>query len=240
MRRGTALAVAAALALGGAGGASAGRADYAGFWKENCSDPYGLQIKPYRGDTYTITFCGPGSRHCGGDADPRSATPIEGDPTYEILGPAKIRIRYAEGYAPVYTRCTMDLHPVLEYSAADQAEGRRGMVFAVLIHLGYLLGASAAYLLFHRHTRNLPPMRRRLYRTGLAAVLFAPGLLWSWPIVSPTFALLALVVFLVDMSPAHAALLPAQLLYSAGPMLVAWVLLFSAALLWRTWGPKSD
>lgn len=238
MKHGTVLALAATLVLGGPLPAAAPRADYAGFWKENCNDPYGLQIKPYRGDTYTITFCGPGSRRCGEDTDPHSATAIAGDPGYEILGPERIRIRYAQGYAPVYIRCTTDLQPVLEYPAADQAEGQRRMIIVALVHLGYLLGTAAAYVLLHRRMRGLPPGRRRLYRTALAALLFAPGLLWSWPFVSPTFALLALAVFLADLSPASVAMLPAQLFYSVGPMLAVWGLLLAGAVLWRKWRPE--
>lgn len=239
MRQHTLLAVTAVLALHGSLAAAADHVDYSGFWKESCSDPYGLQIKPYRNGTYTITFCGPGSRHCGEDADLRSATPIEGDPLYEVLGPEMMRIRYAEGYAPTYVRCTSELHPVLEYSAADQTEGQRGMIFALLIHLTYLLVASAAYALLYRRTHSLPTTRRSLYRTGLAAALFAPGLLWSWPFVSPTFALLALAVFLIDLSQASTALLPAQLFYSLGPMLVMWALLLALVYLWHKRRPRN-
>lgn len=222
-------AVALALACGAAN--ASGRADYTGLWKENCSDPYGLQIKPYQGNKYTISFCGPGGGSCTREPDIQRVTPIEGDPAYVVLGPTRIRIRYSDSYTPLYTKCTTDIHPVLEYSAVDEAEAARGRTIAVLIHLAYMLGAVAAYRLFHRRTRTLPVIRRRAYRSGLAAVLFSPGLLWTWPFVSPTFALMALVAHLSAIPQTGAMFLPAQLVYSLGPMLVVWVFLFSAAYL---------
>ena len=202
--------------------------NFTGFWKENCDDPYGLQIKPYRDDTYTVTFCGPGDPHCNGAPDPATATTIEGDKQYDVLSPDKVRIN-SEGYSPTYTKCTTDVHPLLEYSAADKAEGKRGFAVAILIHVLYFVGAVFAYRFFHKRTVPVPAVQRRVYRSGLAALFFSPGMFWAWPFVSPTFAFPALLVHLLSIPQTGAAFLPAQLIYSVGPILLVWGLLFSVA-----------
>ena len=201
--------------------------DFTGFWKESCTDPYGLQVKPYEG-RYTVTFCGPGG--CG-TPDPNAATPIEGDKLYEVMGPDKIKINYAEKYTPVYTKCTTETNPVLEYSAADRAEGRRGVLIAVVVHLAYLVAAVLAYLVVNRRTGALPIIRRRVVRSGVAALLFSPGIYLTWPFANPTFALLAFVFSLATISQAPGALyyFSVQTMYSLGPIIVVWALLFLVA-----------
>src|ERR1019366_850632 len=119
--------------------------DYTGFWKENCTDPYGLQIKHYE-NRYTVTFCGPGG--CG-TPDSNLATAIEGDKGYVVLSPETIKIIYSEGYTPIYTKCTSETNPVLQYSAADLAEERRNVVIAAVFHVAYLLAAVAAYIFMY-------------------------------------------------------------------------------------------
>ena len=205
------------------GSVSAAPVDYTGFWKESCSDPYGLQIKPFQGQ-YTVTFCGPGG--CG-TPDLKAATTIEGDKNYEVLGPGKIKIKYAETYAPVYTKCTTETNPVLEYSAADRAEARRGIVTAAVFHVAYLFVAVLAYVFVHRRTGALSSVRRRAVRSGVAALLFSPGIYLTWPFVNPTFALLAFIFTLITITPVLGMLyFSVQTIYSLGPILVVWALLF--------------
>ena len=215
---------AALAALMFVGCASAAAADYTGFWKENCSDAYGLQVKPHEG-RYTITFCGPGG--CG-TPDPNAATSIEGDKQYEVLSPDKIKIIYAEKYTPIYTKCTTETNPVLEYSAADRAEERRGLATAAVLHLGYLFAAVLAYVFVHRRSAGLPSVRRRVVRSGIAALLFSPGIYLTWPFANPTFALLAFVFSLATISGDAGALyyFSVQAIYSLGPVLLVWALLF--------------
>jgi hypothetical protein len=99
-------------------------ADLTGFWKENCDDPYGLQIMPHGEGLYTVEFCGPGGGGCTREPRGEFATPIHGDPQYEVLSEKAIRIWYADAYAPVYLKCTTETHPKLAYSAESMAEAR--------------------------------------------------------------------------------------------------------------------
>lgn len=209
-----------------ASGVRAWSADFSGFWKENCAEPFGLQIAPYQNGKYTVTFCGPGDPHCNAMPDPSTATPIEGDRQYEILGPDKLRIKYSESYAPVYFKCTSEIHPLLEYSAADQAEGKRNVVLSALFHALYIIAALAAYHYAHKRTRPLNTIRRRAILTGVSALLFSPGVFFSWPFAMPSFALLALVVSLTNVPAVGFVQLPAQLLYTVGPIVLVWALLF--------------
>jgi hypothetical protein len=146
-----------------------------------------------------------------------------------VLSPEKIKIRYADKYAPIYTKCTVETNPVLEYSAADRAEERRGLVTAAGVHLGYLLVAVLAYVLFHRRTASLPGVRRRVLRSGIAALLFSPGVYFAWPFANPTFALLAFIFSVAMVFQGTGALwyFGVQAIYSLGPVLVVWALLFT-------------
>jgi len=209
-----------------ASGTRAWSADFSGFWKVNCAEPFGIQIAPYQNGMYTVTFCGPGDPHCNAKPDPTTATLIEGDRQYEILGPDKLRIKYSEGYAPVYFKCTPDIHPLLEYSAADQTEEKRNIFLSALFHTLYLIAALAGYRYAHKHTRSLSAIRRRAIRTGIAALLFSPGVFFSWPFAAPSFALLALAVSLAGVPSVGLVQLPAQLLYTVGPIVLVWALLF--------------
>lgn len=214
-----------ALALLIASGASAAPTNYTGFWKENCNDPYGLQIKPFE-ERYTVTFCGPGG--CG-TIDPKTATSIEGDTQYEVLSPERIKIIYAEQYTPIYVKCTTDTSPLLEYSEDDRAEGHRSIIIGVAIHIAYLVAAILLFIFMIRQTRALPPLRRRAIQTGLAALLFSPGIYLSWPFATPTFAALGLVFSVATAMQTPGSLFAAQLMFALGPILGLWGALFAIA-----------
>lgn len=88
--------------------------DFTGFWKQDCEDPFGLQIMPYGKDgKYSVTFCGPGG--CGRAGEEGKNTFITKDPDYEVISEDKLRIRNALNRWDTYFRCTRDTHPVLKY-----------------------------------------------------------------------------------------------------------------------------
>lgn len=167
--------------------------------------------------------------HCNAKPDPATATSVEGDPQYEILGPDKLRINYSEGYRPIYLKCTADIHPLLEYSASDQSEEERSIVAAAVLHALYLIVGVAAYRHIHRRTSSRSALRRRLVRTGVAALLFSPGVFFSWPFAAPSFALLALLASLASVPSVGFIQLPAQLVYTVGPIVLVWALLFAGS-----------
>ena len=88
-----------------------GKVDFTGFWKKNCEDPFGLQIKAQRGGLYAIAFCK--ADYCSEPGKYRPDTSIDHDPMYEALGPAKLKVRDPEGSFSTYIKCTSNTHPVL-------------------------------------------------------------------------------------------------------------------------------
>lgn len=83
------------------------RTNYTGIWKGNCSDYYGIQIKPAENQLYSVSFCG-----LDGCFEPGEWTPntrIEGDPKYNIFSPGKIGIKRMDGGDFfTYMKCTSD------------------------------------------------------------------------------------------------------------------------------------
>lgn len=87
--------------------------DFTGFWKKDCDEPFGLQIK-HHGDEgkYSIVFCGPGG--CGDPAQSR-LTFITGDKWFEVVSESELTQLGRSGDRDTYYRCTKDTHPVLKY-----------------------------------------------------------------------------------------------------------------------------
>ncbi|MEQ1518296.1 MAG: hypothetical protein ABL931_17585 [Usitatibacteraceae bacterium] len=82
--------------------------DLAGFWKEKCSQTFGLRIKPAdRPHMYTVTFCGPGG--CGGEGNERK-TFIKGDKRYKIVSPTELQLGRAEDWT-TYKKCSNKMLP---------------------------------------------------------------------------------------------------------------------------------
>jgi hypothetical protein len=82
--------------------------NFAGFWKENCAQGFGLRIKPV--DTlgmYTVTFCGPGG--CGDESKERQ-TYITGDIGYNVVSATELQIGPAESRS-TYKKCTDKMLP---------------------------------------------------------------------------------------------------------------------------------
>jgi hypothetical protein len=85
------------------------KVDYTGFWKMNCEDPFGLQIKPARGGLYSVSFCK--AEYCSEPGAYRPNTRIENDPGYELMSPTRIRVRHPEGGYSTYVKCSKDTTP---------------------------------------------------------------------------------------------------------------------------------
>lgn len=96
---------------------------------------------------------------------------------------------------------------------------------ATLIHILYAGAAIVGYLWAHVRTKNITPIRRRVLRSGIAAVLFSPGFLWLGPFIVPTFALLALLMGLTVVGESYIFYWP-QLTFSLAPMLITWAAIF--------------
>jgi len=95
--------------------------DFTGFWKGDCTDAFGIQIKPHSGKDYSVSFCGPGGCFEPGAWKPN--TPIEGDPAYRVIDAKTIEIMQGERWQR-FTKCMTDTNPVLDYSTMpDQPRG---------------------------------------------------------------------------------------------------------------------
>lgn len=87
--------------------------DFTGFWKTDCENAFGLQIKHFGIDgKYSIVFCGPGG--CGDPASEGAKTFITKDPHYQVISEDELREKTADGWE-TYHRCTRETHPVLKY-----------------------------------------------------------------------------------------------------------------------------
>ena len=64
--------------------------DFTGFWKTDCADAFGLQIKHFGTDgKYSIVFCGPGG--CGDPADEGRKTFITKDPHFQVVSEDELK-----------------------------------------------------------------------------------------------------------------------------------------------------
>ena len=91
---------------------SPGKADlsrnFAGFWKEKCSDSSGLRIRPVdQPGMYTVTFCGPGG--CGDEQEERK-TFITGDRHYTLTTAGELQVG-PEGNRSTYRKCSDRMLP---------------------------------------------------------------------------------------------------------------------------------
>jgi len=87
--------------------------NFTGFWKKECDQPFGLQVKHYGDDgKYAIVFCGPGG--CGNPQESR-LTFITGDQRYEVISESELIEISSSGERETYYRCTKDTNPVLKY-----------------------------------------------------------------------------------------------------------------------------
>jgi hypothetical protein len=98
-----------ALALAGLAAGAPKASDYAGFWKRNCEDAFGLRISPLRDGLYAVSFCNHDG--CSAPGAYRPNTRIERDPTYDVLSATRIKLRHPEGGYSLYLKCTSDTSP---------------------------------------------------------------------------------------------------------------------------------
>lgn len=99
------MAVITALSLIGCAEKSA---PFAGVWKANCADYWGVLITPVDPNLYAVTFCG--LTGCLGPGEWTPDTPITGDPMYQIVSAKKLRIKRKGSGFFTYIQC--DAAPV--------------------------------------------------------------------------------------------------------------------------------
>jgi hypothetical protein len=97
--------------------------DFTGFWKANCTDAFGVQIKKQPGNQFSVSFCGPGGCFAPGEWMPN--TTIAGDPKYRVVNPTTIEIGHGQVWTR-YTKCTKDTNPVLDYATMPPRKGDAG------------------------------------------------------------------------------------------------------------------
>lgn len=86
--------------------------DFTGFWKTDCEDAFGSQIKHFGSEgKYSIVFCGPGG--CGDPSEAR-LTFITKDPHFKVLSEDELEEQTVSGW-DTYHRCTKETNPVLKY-----------------------------------------------------------------------------------------------------------------------------
>jgi len=196
-----------------------GKSNYEGFWKWNCEDPFGLQIIEYRDGLYSVNFCGPGGG-CNEPVDEARLTPIEGDPDYEVISATEIQEKTGDTVYGTLYKCTDDTHPVLAYSAEDEAEADRGVILAITVHVAYFAAALLLYRSFLSRKLRGNSWRRRALKSAVLAALFAPGIAWAWPFAAPTFAIFALILSFIPALLAGSGFAYMYFAYAAIPMLV--------------------
>jgi len=91
--------------------------NFTGFWKERCTDAFGVQIRKQTENLFSVSFCGPGGCFEPGTWMPN--TPIVGDPKYKLINPITLEIQHGDGWQR-FTKCTTDTNPTLDYSTMPQ------------------------------------------------------------------------------------------------------------------------
>ncbi len=199
--------------------------DYTGFWKNNCEDPYGIQIMHYKDGLYTTRFCGPGGG-CNLSPDTSRLTPIEGDPSYEVVSATEIKEKAGDTVYGILYKCTIDTNPVLKYSDADVAESRRNAFFVIFAHIVYFFATIFSYRFMLKRFLVGTGYRMRIKKSIAIAILFSPGIAWAWPFAVPTFALWALIFAFLPAFVTYPEYSYIPLALSAGPMFACGVIVF--------------
>lgn len=82
--------------------------NFTGFWKKNCSDQFGIQIAPFSGNKYSVSFCGPGG--CFEPGEWRPNTTLVGDGSYQVINSNHIRLSAQDGWSE-YIKCSSSTDP---------------------------------------------------------------------------------------------------------------------------------
>lgn len=203
--------------------------DYSGFWKENCEDPYGIQIIHHGDGLYTTRFCGPGGG-CNKQPDTNTLIPIEGNPNYDVISPTELHEKIGGTVYSVIYKCTTDTNPVLKYSEESKAEGRRNFAIATALHVAYFIIALVVSRVLWTRIKSPSKMKRIFLKCGVIALLFTPSMYYFFPFATPSFALLALIFQLFDSMSGSALFLLPQVVISAVPIFIMWLLLVGVTL----------
>lgn len=81
-------------------------ASYTGVWKGDCSDFWGVLIRPAGEGVYAVTFCGRSSCMKAGEWTPD--TRIENDPMYQVVSATELRIKRKDGGYFTYVQCSAE------------------------------------------------------------------------------------------------------------------------------------
>ncbi len=73
---------------------------YAGFWKSDLSDAFGLAIGPYGEGKYYVSFCGPGG--CFAKGEYRPITSLTNDAAYRVIDANTIEVKGRDGFSKYY------------------------------------------------------------------------------------------------------------------------------------------
>jgi hypothetical protein len=73
-----------------------------GFWKNQCSENFGLSINKVDNGLYSVSFCGPGG--CFKPGTYRPNTTIIGDSSYRVIDNNTIQVEGLDGFS-TYMRC---------------------------------------------------------------------------------------------------------------------------------------
>ena len=76
---------------------------FAGFWKSECKDEFGLAIAAAGEGIYSVSFCGPGG--CFKPGTYRPNTSLVGDPAYKIESTTRLLVMGVDEKFTPYTRC---------------------------------------------------------------------------------------------------------------------------------------
>lgn len=98
---------------------------FTGFWKEKCTDAFGLQIKPFDKKLYSVSFCGPGGCFSPGEWTPN--TTIVNDPKYRVIDYETIEVKKGSRWDR-YVKCTTDINPFLDYSTMPPEKNGRSKI----------------------------------------------------------------------------------------------------------------
>jgi Zn-dependent protease with chaperone function len=88
------------------------RVDFTGFWKVNCEQLYGIQLKQAaEPGVYSVSLCGPAG--CFDPGTHRPATTVQDDPAYEVLSREEILVHASRGHDTSYVKCASSVMPEL-------------------------------------------------------------------------------------------------------------------------------
>ena len=91
--------------------------EFTGFWENDCSEPFGLQIISASKKDYSISFCGPGG--CFEPGTYRPNTTIHNDKLYKVIDGNHIKVWGHDGWSNYY-KCDINTNPKLRYKDCDK------------------------------------------------------------------------------------------------------------------------